>query len=74
MTEEKDLFDRLGGTRKIAAQIGEPVSTVQSWKVAGRIPAQKQTLLIEKYAEIGRVITADEVVWPMRGLPESEAA
>lgn len=73
MTDEPDLFVRLGGARKIADRLGEPPSTVQSWKAAGRIPAQKQPLLIERFAEIGITVSADDVVWPM-GKPESAAA
>lgn len=74
MIDEPDLFARLGGTRKIADRLGEPPSTVQSWKAAGRIPAQKQPLLIERFAEIGIVVSADDVVWPMGRASESAAA
>ena len=73
MNEKTNLFDALGGTRKIAECLGEPPSTVQSWKSSGRIPAQKQSLLIERFAEIGVTVSADDVVWPM-GRPESVSA
>ncbi len=65
MSEKPDLFTRLGGTRAMADMLGEPPSTVQSWKVAGRIPAHKQPLVIERAADAGHEISAEEVVWPL---------
>lgn len=49
----------------MAELIGEPPSTVQSWKSSGRIPAQKQPLVIEKANAAGFNITADDVVFPL---------
>lgn len=65
MSDEPDLFTRLGGTRAIAETLGEAPSTVQSWKGSGRIPAHKQPAFIERYAEIGIAVSAEDVVWPM---------
>lgn len=72
MDTETTLFDRLGGIRKMADMIGEPPSTVQSWKTAGRIPSQKQVLVIEKAQAAGVEVTAEDVVYPM-GAPEAAA-
>jgi len=66
MVTPNTLFDRLGGIRKMAEIVGEAPSTVQSWKNAERIPAQKQPIVIERAAAAGLTITADEVVFPMR--------
>lgn len=65
METEPNLFDRMGGIRKMADLVGEAPSTVQSWKGAGRIPAHKQPIVIEKAAEAGIVVTADDVVFPL---------
>lgn len=73
MMSEPDLFTRLGGARALAGIIGEPPSTVQSWKAAGRIPAHQQPVVIERVRAAGHSITAEDVVWPM-GLPSSEQA
>lgn len=32
------VFQKFGGIRPMAAKIGEPVSTVNSWHTKGRIP------------------------------------
>ena len=70
MDTDSTLFARLGGIRKMAELIGEPPSTVQSWKTAGRIPAQKQPLVMERAHAAGFEITADDVVFPMQSIPE----
>jgi DNA-binding transcriptional regulator YdaS (Cro superfamily) len=63
--DDADLFSRLGGVRPMADLIGEAPSTVQSWKKAGRIPAHKQPLVIERAQAAGHNITADDVVFPL---------
>ncbi len=42
MNTAQAIIEKLGGTRKAAALIGVPPSTVQSWKEAGVIPARQQ--------------------------------
>lgn len=74
MSEPTDLFARLGGIRAMAELVGEAPSTVQSWKNAGRIPAQKQPTVIEKAAARDIVVTADDVVWPLGRNAEGIAA
>lgn len=64
MKETPDLFARLGGTRAMAEMLNEPPSTVQSWKAAGRIPSQKQPLVLDRAAKAGIKITAADVVFP----------
>lgn len=65
METDDDLFTRCGGVRKMAEIIGEPPSTVQSWKVAGRIPSQKQPTVLERVGAAGIAITAEDVIWPL---------
>jgi hypothetical protein len=46
------IIDRFGGIRPMAAVIGRPVSTVQSWKVRGSIPDQiKPDILLHAKAK-----------------------
>lgn len=69
MDTETNLFTRLGGTRPMAQMLGEPPSTVQSWKTAGRIPSEKQRTVIEKANAAGFPVTAEDVVYPMGDRP-----
>lgn len=71
MDTNTTLFERLGGIRKTAELLGEAPSTVQSWKAAGRIPAQKQPLVLERAAAVGIEISAEDVVYPL-GKPVAE--
>lgn len=72
MSEPTDLFTRLGGTRAMADRLGEPPSTIQSWKAAGRIPAGKQpAVLALSVDKDGSPITAEDVVFPL-GKPDEQ--
>ncbi len=68
------LFDKFGGTRPMADHLGEPPSTVQSWKAAGRVPAGKQPKVLEKAEELGIAITAEDVIFPLGKTDTVEAA
>lgn len=72
MSKAIDLFAKLGGTREMAKLLGEPPSTVQSWKSAGRIPSQKQPLVIQRARDAGISVTADDVVWPLEKRPAAK--
>lgn len=65
MDTQKTLFDRFGGVRPMAEILGEPPSTVQSWKNVGRIPAGRQPDVLAKGVELGLGITAEDVVFPL---------
>lgn len=69
--ERETLFDRFGGTRRMADHLGEPPSTVQSWKAAGRIPAAKQGAVLEKARELELDVAAEDVIFPMGPAPEA---
>lgn len=45
------IIEKFNGTRKLAAAIGLPPSTVQSWKDAGLIPAKHQQAVLDKARE-----------------------
>ena len=72
MEPNTTLFDRLGGIRKTAELLGEPPSTVQSWKASGRIPAHKQPHVLDRACAAGIEISAEDVVYPL-GKPAGEA-
>jgi hypothetical protein len=65
MPDQPNLFDRFGGTRKMAEALNEPPSTVQSWKSVGRIPAGKQPDVLAAAERLGIPITAEDVIFPM---------
>ncbi|MFC0410999.1 carph-isopro domain-containing protein [Roseomonas elaeocarpi] len=50
------IVSKLGGTRKAAAILGRPPTTVQSWKNAGVIPARRQGDVIQKARAAGITI------------------
>lgn len=56
----------------MARAIGEPSSTVDAWKHAGRIPAKKQPHVLEVGLALGLPITAENVVFPL-GRPSDVA-
>jgi hypothetical protein len=53
MTQAARIIDKLGGTRRAAAILASPPSTIQSWKDAGFIPARRQEEVIRKAKEAG---------------------
>lgn len=57
----------------MAELLGEPPSTVQSWKLVGRIPAAKQPAVLRKARELGLPVTAEDVIFPLgREQPTNE--
>jgi hypothetical protein len=65
MSEIVTLFERFGGTRKMAEALSEPASTVQSWKTAGRIPAAKQPEVLAKARDLQLEIAAEDIIFPL---------
>lgn len=47
MTPACAIIEKFGGTRRAAAALGRPPSTVQSWKEAGLIPAKHQSIVLQ---------------------------
>ena len=45
MDDPETIIARLGGTSVVALALGIPISTVSSWKRAGRIPAWRRPAL-----------------------------
>lgn len=71
---ETTLFDRWPGTiRKMADDLGEKPSTVQSWKSARRIPSTKQPKVLRIGRMVGLKLTPADVVFPMGRAPEVSA-
>tara|TARA_B100000678_G_scaffold44667_1_gene34424 strand:- start:109 stop:399 length:291 start_codon:yes stop_codon:yes gene_type:complete len=59
------IFDKFGGTRKMAEHLQEPPSTVNSWKRAGRIPAAKQPGVLRCAQRLGLDVGAEDVIYPL---------
>lgn len=72
MEQNTSVFALFGGTRPMARAIGEPSSNVNAWKRVGRIPAEKQPLVLEVGLALGLPITTEHVVFPL-GRPNAAA-
>ena len=59
-----EIVQKLGGTRPLAAALRLPVSTVQSWKRAGQIPARHQEAVLRAAAALKVVLSPDEFFDP----------
>lgn len=64
MNNQTSLFDRFGGVRKMAGVLGEPITTVQSWKAVGRIPAGKQRTVLSMARSLGLSVSAEDIIFP----------
>lgn len=69
----RNLFEKFGGTRAMADHLGEPPSTVNSWKSARRIPAMQQPKVLAKAEDLGLDVCAEDVVFPF-GRPAEQVA
>lgn len=72
MEHQISIFDTFGGIRPMARTIGEPVSTVAGWKRVGRIPAEKQPLVLSVAKARGLPVSAHDVVFPTGEAPIRE--
>lgn len=57
----KDLIVALGDTTAVARALQEPVTTVQSWKTAGRIPRWRQASVVALAITLGVDISDSEL-------------
>lgn len=67
------IFAMFKGIRPMARAIEESPSTVAAWKRKGRIPAEKQPLVLAVGLKLGLPITAEHVVFPL-GRPHAAYA
>lgn len=51
------IIEKFGGTRAMAAVLRMAPSTVQSWKVSGRIPDRHKTFVLDKALASGIAIS-----------------
>jgi hypothetical protein len=58
-TPAERIIQVFGGTRRAATALGQPPSTVQSWKRAGVIPARHQGRVLETAQQLNLPITAE---------------
>lgn len=62
MNAAEHIIETLGGTRKAAALLGLPASTVQSWKVAGVIPPRRQRAVLDVAKAAGVELKAEDFI------------
>lgn len=67
------IFEQFGGTRKMAAALSLPPSTVQQWKKSGNIPAWHQQTVLAKAQELGLSVSVEDIIGRARQ-EKSEAA
>lgn len=69
------IIDAFGGIRPMAAAIGKPPSTVQSWKVRRSIPDEHKKLVWEKAQSADVELSpSDFVPFDTREPPSASAA
>jgi hypothetical protein len=73
MHQPVTLFDHFGGVRRLAMELGEPLTTVQSWKSAGRIPAAKQPSVLAAAKRLRLSVRAEDIIFPMGGEGSGQA-
>ena len=67
MTPAEHVISKLGGTRKAAAIIGVPPSTVQSWKESGFVPARRQRDVLDAAARVQIKLRAEDFILAAAG-------
>lgn len=66
-----DLFAKFGGVRPMARKLGANPFTVAGWKRKRRVPAAHQATILNRAAELGIDVSAEDVMFPFpedRGL------
>ena len=63
-TRAREIVQKLGGTRALAVALDLPVSTVQSWKRAGLIPARHQEAVLGAAVRLQVALSPDEFFDP----------
>ncbi|MFY7850270.1 MAG: carph-isopro domain-containing protein [Brevundimonas sp.] len=53
MSNARTIIEKFGGTRPLAAALGLPPSTVQSWKDHGFIPSRRQRAVLDCAERLG---------------------
>lgn len=65
MEQQRTVFEMFGGIRPMGRALDESPSNVSAWKRVGRIPAEKQPLVLAVGLKLGLPITAEHVVFPL---------
>ncbi len=74
MSYASKIIAAFGGIRPMAARLGIPPSTVQSWKYAGVIPAQRQAEVLETARRVGIPLNHIDFFESGAGLPVGREA
>ena len=72
MNAAEHVIEALGGTRKAAALLKLPASTVQSWKTAGVIPPRRQRAILDIARAAGIELKAEDFIPPAPPAPRAE--
>lgn len=65
MEQRKSLFEIFGGVRPMARALALPPQNVNAWKRVGRIPAEKQPLVLTVAKSLGLPVSADDIIFPL---------
>lgn len=60
MSQAESIINLLGGVRKASEIVGAPLTTVQSWRDGGYIPARRQAGLMAAARKAGIEIKPDD--------------
>ena len=72
MTTAQHIINKFGGTRRAAALIGVPPSTVQSWKESGFVPARRQAHVLNVAAANGIALSASDFIGVLNHAPAAQ--
>lgn len=61
-----EVFDALGGHKRVAELTGSDINAVYNWKSFGRFPWHTQHKLVRALAELDPPHSASEDLWGMR--------
>jgi hypothetical protein len=74
MNPAAKIIATLGGTRRAAALLDLPPSTVQSWKAVGLIPARHQRRVLDAARSNGIALGPEDFFPPAQSVPVPEGA
>lgn len=74
MATAKEIIEKLGKAREVAADLGVPLSTVTSWAQFNYIPDWRKPALLQLAGKKRVSLTADEFPTPAERVSRAKAA